>query len=193
LEICKLPDWQKQAISVDGGDGIFKNEFRPSQMSHTIRTMTIADYEAVLRLWQATEGVGLNESDEREPMAAYLKRNPDLSQVALDGGKIVGAVLCGHDGRRGYLHHLAVARTHRKRGLGRALVDACLAGLAKLGIPKCNIFLFADNAEGEAFWKHNGWAKRTDLQMMQKVIEEAGQKLKRAGLETGAPRAADRT
>jgi ribosomal protein S18 acetylase RimI-like enzyme len=142
----------------------------PAKMSHAIRPMTIADYEAVLRLWRVTEGVGLNESDEREPLAAYLERNPGLSRVALDGGKIVGAVLCGHDGRRGYLHHLAVAGPHRKRGLGKALVAACLADLAKLGIPKCNIFLFADNAAGEAFWKHNGWVKRTDLQVMQKVM-----------------------
>ena len=137
-------------------------------MNSTIRAMTIADYEAVLRLWQQTEGVGLNESDEREPMVSFLARNPGLSRVALDGNKIVGAVLCGYDGRRGYLHHLAVVNTHRKQGLGRALVEACLADLAKLGIPKCNIFLFADNVEGEAFWKHNGWVKRTELQMMQK-------------------------
>jgi N-acetylglutamate synthase len=137
-------------------------------MNSAVRAMTIADYEAVLRLWQQTEGVGLNESDEREPMKSFLGRNPGLSRVALDGNKIVGAVLCGYDGRRGYLHHLAVANTHRKRGLGKALVAGCLADLAKLGIPKCNIFLFADNVEGEAFWKHNGWVKRTELRLMQK-------------------------
>jgi putative acetyltransferase len=139
-------------------------------MSRTVRPMTIADFEAVLRLWQETEGVGLNESDEREPIASFLARNSGLSRVALNGTNIVGAVLCGHDGRRGYLHHLAVAKTHRKQGLGKALVEACLADLAQLGIPKCNIFLFANNAEGEAFWKHNGWAKRCDLQVMQKTI-----------------------
>ena len=145
-------------------------------MSQTIRPMTIADYDAVLRLWQETEGVGLNESDEREPMASFLKRNPGLSRVTLNGQNIVGAVLCGHDGRRGYLHHLAVVKAHRKLGLGKALVEACLADLAQLGIPKCNIFLFADNAEGEAFWKHNGWAKRPDLQVMQKPLASACRK-----------------
>ncbi len=139
--------------------------------------MTIADYEAVLRLWQQTEGVGLNESDEREPMASFLVRNPGLSRVALDGHKIVGAVLCGYDGRRGYLHHLAVATAYRKQGLGKALVEACLADLAKLGIPKCNIFLFADNVEGEAFWKHNGWAKREELRLLQKSIIGVKQKM----------------
>jgi len=129
--------------------------------------MTIADYEVVLRLWQTAEGVGLNESDEKEPVAAFLNRNSGLSRVALNGDLIVGAVLCGHDGRRGYLHHLAVAKTDRKRGLGKALVEACLTDLARIGIPKCNIFLFADNAEGESFWQHNGWSKRVDLQVMQ--------------------------
>jgi putative acetyltransferase len=145
-------------------------------MSHPIRPMTIADYEVVLRLWQQTEGVGLNESDTRENIAAFLERNPGLSRVALDGTNIVGAVLCGHDGRRGYLHHLAVAKTHRKLGLGKALVKACLAGLARLDIPKCNIFLFADNTDGEAFWKHNGWAPRPDLLVMQKAVAGPQQK-----------------
>jgi len=148
--------------------------------------MSIADYEAVWRLWQHTEGVGLNESDEREAIASYLARNAGLSCVALEGDKIVGAVLCGHDGRRGYLHHLAVARTHRKRGLGKALVAACLAGLARLCIPKCNIFLFADNVEGEAFWKHEGWTKRPDLQVMQKAVAGAKNTGKQSVAGTGA-------
>lgn len=140
------------------------------EMSHTIRPMTIADYDAVLDLWRQTEGVGLSLSDERESVASFLSRNPGLSRVALDGDRIIGAVLCGHDDRRGYLHHLAVIKTHRKRGLGRALVDGCLADLASLGILKCNIFLFADNTEGESFWKHNGWVKRSDLLVMQKQL-----------------------
>ena len=139
-------------------------------MNLIIRALIIADYEAVLRLWQDTEGVGLNESDSRENLALYLARNPGLCRVAGCGDDIVGAVLCGHDGRRGYLHHLAVAETHRKLGLGRRLVEVCLADLARQGISKCNIFLFADNVAGEAFWQHNGWTKRCDLQVMQKSL-----------------------
>ncbi len=133
--------------------------------------MTLADYDAVLRLWQASEGVGLNESDARPAIEVYLARNPGLSCVALSEGEIVGAVLCGHDGRRGYLHHLAVAKRHRGRGLGKRLVEACLAGLLTLRIPKCNLFLFADHAAGEAFWQHNGWNAREDLRVMQKAID----------------------
>ena len=124
--------------------------------------MTPADFDPVSQLWQTTEGIGLNESDSRENLVRFLQRNPGLSRVARDG-----AVLCGHDGRRGYLHHLAVAQSHRKLGLGKKLVAECLADLARLEIPKCNIFLFADNVTGGAFWQHNGWAKRADLQVLQ--------------------------
>jgi len=143
-------------------------------MNTELRPMTPADYDAVLQLWQATEAVGLNESDTRERIAAFLNRNPGLSRVAVGSHQIVGAILCGHDGRRGYLHHLAVAKTHRKQGLGRALVEACLADLARQDIVKCNLFLFADHTEGEAFWKHNGWAVRSDLLVVQKSIVGPG-------------------
>ena len=139
-------------------------------MTCTIRAMTIADFAAVLRLWQETEGIGLNESDDRGHIRNFLRHNPGMSFVARRGGKIVGAVLCGHDGRRGYLHHLAVERAHRKKGLGKKLVNACLTKLQRLKIQKCNIFLFADNGAGEKFWKHNGWLERTDLLVMQKNL-----------------------
>ena len=132
--------------------------------------MTPADYDAVLALWQSSEGIGLNESDTREAIAAYLVRNPGFSLVAEVKGVIVGALLCGHDGRRGYLHHLAVASPHRRRGLGRTLVDESIARLRAQGITKCNIFLFANNAAGRAFWLRQGWAPREDLVVVQKAI-----------------------
>ena len=134
-----------------------------------IRPMTADDYDEVAALWQSTEGIGLDEHvDTREGIAAYLARHPGLSFVALQEGRIVGAALCGHDGRRGYLHHLAVVPTCRRQGIGRALVEACLFALASAGIPKCNIFLLADNELGKAFWKHNGWNERDDLKVLQK-------------------------
>jgi ribosomal protein S18 acetylase RimI-like enzyme len=141
-----------------------------SAVRYRIETMSLTDYDDVMRLWQNTEGVGLNESDNRCAIASYLKRNPGMSFVARLGTEIAGAVLCGHDGRRGYLHHLAVAKPHRRRGLGRRLVKACLAELKRLRILKCNIFLFADNAAGGRFWRHNGWVRRADLLVMQKNI-----------------------
>src|SRR2546421_4865159 len=100
--------------------------------------MTIDDFDEVHRLWGKTEGVGLNESDSRPNVASYLERNSGMSFVARHGTKLVGAVLCGHDGRRGYLHHLAVAKKHRRKGLGKKLVAACFAQLARSGILKCN-------------------------------------------------------
>jgi ribosomal protein S18 acetylase RimI-like enzyme len=135
-----------------------------------LRAMTPADYHAVLALWRASEGIGLNESDTREAIAAYLMRNPGFSLVTEIEGVIVGALLSGHDGRRGYLHHLAVASPHRRRGLGRALVDESLARLHAQGIAKCNIFLFANNAAGRAFWLREGWTPREDLVLVQKAI-----------------------
>lgn len=132
--------------------------------------MKIGDYEEVAELWRKTEGVGLNESDTRPNIAAYLKRNPGMSFVARAGSKIIGAVPCGHDGRRGYLHHLAVAKENRKRGLGRRLVESCLARLRKHGITRCNLFVFAGHHDGQSFWIHNDFKQREDLRVMQRPI-----------------------
>jgi putative acetyltransferase len=137
-----------------------------------IRLFRLEDYDAAIILWRRTEGVGLNESDTRPAIAAHLRRNPRLSFVAEKDGRIIGAVLCGHDGRRGYLHHLSVARRYRQRGIGRRLVCACFAGLRKAGIPKCNIFIYANNAAGMKFWKHTGWSLRTELRLMQIRLED---------------------
>jgi N-acetylglutamate synthase len=138
-------------------------------MEITICEMKPEDYDEVVALWQASEGIGLHEDvDSRQSIAAYLHRNPGTSHVARHAGRIVGAVLCGHDGRRGYLHHLAVAAPWRRQGVGQALVEACLLKLAAAGIPKCNIFLFADNEQGEAFWKNAGWNERADLKVLQR-------------------------
>jgi putative acetyltransferase len=125
-------------------------------------------------LWRRTEGVGLNESDTRAAIAAYLRRNPRFSFVAEKDGRIIGAVLCGHDGRRGCLHHLAVAGRHRHRGIGRRLASACLAKLCEAGIQKCNIFIFASNAAGMKFWTHTGWSLRAELRLMQIRLDDRG-------------------
>ena len=137
-----------------------------------VRPFRVKDYDAVVALWRRTEGVGLNESDTRRAITAFLRRNPRLSFVAEQGGRIIGAVLCGHDGRRGYLHHLAVSKRHRRRGIGRLLVNACLAKLRKAGIQKCNIFIFANNAAGMKFWAHTGWSLRTELRLMQIRLDD---------------------
>ena len=130
--------------------------------------MTTADHPAVFALWRDTPGVGLDaDCDSRAGLRRYLARNPGLSLVACERGRIVGAVLSGHDGRRGYLHHLVVAETYRGRGIARTLVTRCLTGLARVRIAKCNIFVMRHNRSGRAFWARIGWAAREDLILMQ--------------------------
>jgi putative acetyltransferase len=140
-------------------------------MDVLVREMTIADHEAVVALWEQTDGIGLGDSDSKPAISAFLERNPGMSFVAVQpDDKVVGTVLCGHDGRRGYLHHLAVNPTCRRRGLARRMIEHCFSRLGRDGIAKCNLFLFTRNAEGEAFWVHNGWQKRPDLVILQKPV-----------------------
>jgi N-acetylglutamate synthase len=126
--------------------------------------MTPTDYDAVQALWTACEGVRANET--REEFSRILDRNPGLSSVIRRSDELAAAVLCCHDGRRGYLYHLGVAEQFRQLGLGRVLVDHCLAQLAALGIRRCSIFLIVGNESGEAFWKRTGWRERTDLKVL---------------------------
>ncbi len=140
----------------------------PARTPFRIRRLRIGDYSEVHALWKRTEGMGLGESDSREAIRRFLKRNPGLSMVATSGGRVVATILCGHDGRRGYLHHLAVARQFRRRGIGARLVALCLENLRAEGIPKCNLFVFASNTAGSAFWRHLGWDVRSDLRLVQR-------------------------
>jgi ribosomal protein S18 acetylase RimI-like enzyme len=130
----------------------------------TIRVMTLADYPAVYALWASLPGIGLHEpEDSYEGMAYYLRRNPDTCFVAEDGGALIGAVLCGNDGRRGYINHLAVAAEHQGRGLGRSLVNACRAAMRSEGIPMCSFVTFRDNEAGNAFWDAIGSTRHETL------------------------------
>lgn len=142
-------------------------------MSFSIETMTIEHYDEVLALWKKTENMGLSEADTRANISSYLSRNQNHSFVARDSGKLVGAVLCGHDGRRGYLHHLAVSKTHRRQGLGKALVKECLEALKKIGIEKCHLFVFQNNHDGSNFWEKIDWFDRSDLKIMSKKLWES--------------------
>ena len=136
-----------------------------------LHTMSMADYDEALALWQATEGLGLSAADSREAITRYLARNPGMSFVArADGGELVGAVLCGHDGRRGYLHHLVVRPDYRGHGLGRDLAEHCLAALRAEGIDKCHLFVKRSNIAGQTFWQRTGWTERS-LILMSKDIE----------------------
>lgn len=136
-----------------------------------LRSMVAGDYEEAVALWSSTPGIGLNTADERENIERYLRRNADLSLAAAENGRLVAAVLCGHDGRRGYLHHLAVAPTHRGTGLGRRIVEECLRRLAGEKIERCHVFVYPDNVSGLAFWRAMGFGRRTDLVICSHEIE----------------------
>lgn len=135
-------------------------------MEVLISEFTIDEYDEVLALWRRTENVGLSSADDLSSIQRYLDRNPGMSFIARAGETIIGAVLCGHDGRRGYLHHLAVDAEYRGQGIGRALTENSLDALRAAGIEKCNIFLFQNNHDGRRFWASAGWVAREDLQVM---------------------------
>lgn len=119
---------------------------------HAIRTMTLADYDTVMRLMAQTPGVSVRGADSYEATARYLERNPGLSFVCDIDGETIGCVMCGHDGRRGYLQHLLVLPAHRRAGIATTLVARCLDGLERIGIAKCHIDVFKTNTLAQAYW-----------------------------------------
>ena len=137
-----------------------------------VREMQPADLAVVVDFWHQIEGIGMSPDDTPEDLCSYLAHNPGLSFVAYDGSQLVGAVLCGQDGRRGYINHLAVAKSHRKCGLGDTLVNTCLDALLERNIHKCHIFVFQDNLPAIAFWTHTGWQQRTDLIVMSRRMPD---------------------
>lgn len=129
-----------------------------------IRAINPADHAALLELWRHTPGLQLRAEDEYEPFCRYLERNPGLSLLVEMNGVPVACLLVGHDGRRGYLQHLAVEQTWRGRGLARALLDEALARLAALGVAKSHVFVLRDAPEALAFWQAQpGWSEREDI------------------------------
>ena len=126
--------------------------------------MTIADYDALYDLWLHIPGMGLNTTDDsREGIAQYLKRNPTTCFVAEADGKLIGVIMAGHDGRRGFIYHTAVLPEHRKQGIAMALVDHAMQALEAEGIHKTALVVFASNELGNGFWEHIGFTKREDL------------------------------
>ncbi|MDE7204868.1 MAG: GNAT family N-acetyltransferase [Lachnospiraceae bacterium] len=137
------------------------------------RTMDIEDYEKVYDLWIHTVGMGLNTTDDsREGIAKYLLRNPDTCFVAEDNGEIVGVIMSGHDGRRGFIHHTTVKEEYRGQGIGKKLVDSALVALEAEGIHKVALVAFEKNISGNIFWEKIGFSVREDLIYRNKSIHE---------------------
>jgi len=139
----------------------------------TIREMKTEDYDNVFALWKTIKGFGIRSVDDsKEGIERFLKWNPGLSVVAEEDGKIVGAILCGSDGRRGCLYHVCVHKDYRRQGIGKTMVIWCMEKLKELQINKVSLIAFTQNDVGNAFWKEIGWTKREDLNYYDFTLNE---------------------
>ncbi len=135
--------------------------------------MTIKDYESVHKLWMTIKGFAIRSIDDsKEGVERFIRRNPSTSVVAEEDGEIVGAILCGHDGRRGCLYHVCVHPDHRLKGIGKAMVVHCMNALRDENISKVSLIAFTKNDIGNTFWKQIGWTKREDLNYYDFVLNE---------------------
>ena len=144
------------------------------EIKYEIRVMTTDDYEEVHNLWMSIHGFAIRSIDDsKEGVERFIKRNPKTSVVAVSDGKIVGAILCGHDGRRGCMYHVCVHEDYRKHGIGKSMAVACMRALQAEQINKVNIVAFKSNELGNHFWKEEGWNFRDDLNYYDFTLNEA--------------------
>lgn len=141
----------------------FKSEF-------VLNEMKVEDYDQIYDLWKNTVGIGLGDVDTKERLGIFIQKNPRLCYVSKKDDRIIGTILCGNDGRRGYIYHAAVDQDFRGHGIGRIMVELALHNLKELGILKCHLFTFKDNETGKIFWTTLGWQKRDDLLIFSKEL-----------------------
>ena len=138
-----------------------------------IRKMTINDYKSVYDLWINTKGMGLNNLDDSEDsICRFLKRNPNTCFVAVDNKEIIGTIIAGHDGRRGYIYHTVVSEKYRRKGIASKLVENVLSAMKSEGIKKCALLVFEKNKTGNEFWQFMGFDERTDIVYRNKALEK---------------------
>lgn len=138
-----------------------------------IELFTIQDYNEVYELWLKTPGMGLNSIDDtKEGIARYVERNPKSCFIARVNNVIIGVILAGHDGRRGFIYHLSVAQDFQKKGVGKALVDSAIEALKKEGIQKIALVVYRKNKKGNRFWEKRGFSRRKDLVYRNKTIAD---------------------
>ena len=135
-------------------------------MEYQIKEMDIENYDECIELWESAEGIGTSAADSKENIEVFLKKNKGLNFIACDQDKIIGTILCGQDGRRGYLYHLYVLPEYRKNGIGKELVNRCIQKLIDQGITKCHLMFFNDNESGKLFWENVGFFFRDDVGIM---------------------------
>ena len=145
-----------------------------SEIKYTLRVMKEEDYDQVYHLWMSIHGFGIRSIDDsKEGVTRFLKRNPSTSVVAVVNQQIVGALLCGHDGRRGCMYHVCVDEQYRQHGIGKAMAVFCMKALQEEGINKVSLIAFKSNALGNRFWKDAGWTFREDLNYYDFTLNEA--------------------
>jgi len=140
--------------------------------SLSYRNLTANDYQGLYDIWVATPGICIRKADSLEGFTSFLERNPGLSFGVELEGKIVGGILGGHDGRFGSIHHLVVLPKYRNQGIGKRLLELCLAQIKAAGLEKCHIFINRDNPEGLKFWEKSGWIERVELTMASYILTE---------------------
>ena len=129
------------------------------------RKLQISDHEDLILLWQNCDGISLRDADSRQGMQRYLERNPGLSFVAEADRRIVASLMAGHDGRRGYIQHLAVDPEQRKQGIAGRLLELCLQALLDQGVAKSHVHVVNSNQLGRDFWSRRGWVHRDEIEM----------------------------
>lgn len=145
-----------------------------AEIKYTLRVMKEEDYDQVYHLWMSIHGFGIRSIDDsKEGVTRFLKRNPSTSVVAVVNQQIVGAILCGHDGRRGCMYHVCVDEQYRQHGIGKAMAVFCMKALQEEGINKVSLIAFKSNALGNRFWKDAGWTFREDLNYYDFTLNEA--------------------
>ena len=138
-----------------------------------IKELTIDDYDKMYALWLSCKGMGLNDTDDsREGIMRFLDRNPDTCFGAYEADMLIGVILAGNDGRRGFIYHTAVSPEYRGNGVGTALVNAALEALGRLGITKTALVVFGKNEVGNAFWEKQGFTVRNDLVYRNRALVE---------------------
>ena len=130
------------------------------------REFVMEDYEPAIELWKRFENIEIAEGDDKEDIANFIRRNHGLSRVAEEGKKMVGLALCGHDGRRGYIYHLAIDPAYQRLGVGKRLVDECLEGMRHARVKRALILVAGDNVVGHSFWQRCGWEDIPGVRLM---------------------------
>jgi len=144
-------------------------------MTLSIRLFNIADYPDLFALWSSQPGFdrGLRSIDDSEAgITKFLQRNPNTCFIAEEDGEIIGGILAGHDGRRGYIYHAIVHPNFQRKGIGKLLADSACEALRAEGITKAGMLVFASNEQGNAFWESQGWQTRPDLTYRNKTLNE---------------------